>query len=74
MNLLAPVARPVFSWNHDELMREGGESLARRLGADLALPDTPSPDHRPVRAALWVVLGAVLVAVAVLGRRRRTPP
>ena len=29
MNLLAPVARPVFSWNHDKLMREGGQSLAR---------------------------------------------
>jgi hypothetical protein len=24
MNLLAPAARPVFRWNHDELMREGG--------------------------------------------------
>lgn len=23
MNLLAPAARPVFRWNHDELMREG---------------------------------------------------
>ena len=29
MNLLAPVARPVFRWNHDELMRAGGQSLAR---------------------------------------------
>jgi len=48
MNLLAAVARPVFSWNHDELMREGGESLARRLGVDLAVADTPSRPHRPV--------------------------
>ncbi len=32
MNMLAPVARPLFRWNHDELMREGGQSLARRLG------------------------------------------
>jgi uncharacterized protein YndB with AHSA1/START domain len=31
MNLLAPVARPAFKWNHDQLMREGGESLARHL-------------------------------------------
>jgi len=37
MNLLAPVARPVFSWNHDELMRAGGQGLARRLGADVRL-------------------------------------
>ena len=32
MNLLAPVARPVFRWNHDELMRAGGQSLARLAG------------------------------------------
>ena len=74
MNVLAPVARPVFSWNHAELMREGGESLARRLGVDLVLPDTPSPPHRPVRAARWVVLGAALAALAVAGWRRRTSP
>ena len=74
MNLLAPVARPVFSWNHDELMRQGGQSLARRLGVDLAVPDTPPQKHRPARAARWVVPGAVLAAVAVLGWRRRPPP
>jgi len=64
----------VFSWNHAELMREGGESLARRLGVDLVLPDTPSRPHRPARAARWVVLGAALAAVAVAGWRRRTSP
>jgi hypothetical protein len=72
MNLLAPAARPAFTWNHDQLMRAGGESLARRLGADLALPDTPSRPHRPVRVARWVVLGAAPVALAMLGWRRRT--
>jgi uncharacterized protein YndB with AHSA1/START domain len=35
MNLLAPLARPVFAWNHDVVMRQGGEGLARRLGARL---------------------------------------
>jgi len=35
MNLLAPLARPVFAWNHDLVMRSGGEGLARRLGANL---------------------------------------
>jgi hypothetical protein len=74
MNLLAPLARPVFSWNHDELMREGAQSLARRLGVELAVPDTSSQRHRPARAARSVVLGAVLAAVAVLGWRRRTSP
>jgi uncharacterized protein YndB with AHSA1/START domain len=35
MNLLAPIARPVFGWNHDWVMKRGGEGLARRLGARL---------------------------------------
>jgi hypothetical protein len=35
MNLLAPVARPVFAYNHDVVMGWGGEGLARRLGARL---------------------------------------
>lgn len=37
MNLLAPVAKPIFRSNHDWLMRNGGEGLARRLGARLLL-------------------------------------
>ena len=35
MNLLAPIARPIFAWNHDHVMRNGGEGLARLLGARL---------------------------------------
>lgn len=35
MDLLDPLARPVFRWNHDRLMRAGGRGLARRLGAEL---------------------------------------
>jgi hypothetical protein len=35
MNLLAPLARPVFAWNHDGVMREAGQGLARRLGTRL---------------------------------------
>ena len=35
MNLLAPVARPVFAWNHDWVMGNGGEGLARLLGCRL---------------------------------------
>lgn len=32
MNLLAPVARPFFRWNHDTIMRWGEEGLRKRLG------------------------------------------
>jgi len=35
MNALAPVARPVFAWNHDVVMRQGAEGLARLLDAPL---------------------------------------
>lgn len=35
MRLLSPVASPLFRWNHDILMRQGGEGLARRLNARL---------------------------------------
>jgi hypothetical protein len=32
MKLLTPIARPFFAWNHDVVMRWGGEGLAKRLG------------------------------------------
>jgi len=35
MNLLAPLARPVFEWNHDWVMAHGGEGIARLLGCRL---------------------------------------
>jgi uncharacterized protein YndB with AHSA1/START domain len=35
MNLVSPIARPIFEWNHDAVMRWGGEGLARRLGVAL---------------------------------------
>ena len=35
MNLLAPVARPVFEWNHDWVMARGGEGIANLLGCRL---------------------------------------
>jgi hypothetical protein len=35
MNLFAPVGRPFFRYNHDVVMRWGGEGLARRVGSRL---------------------------------------
>ena len=34
MNLLAPIARPVFKWNHDVVMGWGADGLAKRLGVE----------------------------------------
>ena len=39
MNLLAPVAKPVFQANHDYVMRNGGEGIAKLLGARLLASD-----------------------------------
>jgi uncharacterized protein YndB with AHSA1/START domain len=35
MNRAAPVARPLFAWNHNVVMRQGAEGLARLLDAPL---------------------------------------
>jgi uncharacterized protein YndB with AHSA1/START domain len=35
MNALAPIARPVFEWNHDWVMARGGEGISQLLGCNL---------------------------------------
>ena len=35
MNLVAPLAKPFFRWNHDVIMNWGGEGLAKRLNCEL---------------------------------------
>jgi Polyketide cyclase / dehydrase and lipid transport len=35
MNLLAPLLRPAFAWNHATVMRRGADDLARHLGVNL---------------------------------------
>jgi hypothetical protein len=75
MNVVAPLARPAFSWNHGIIMRAGGEGLARWLGARLlrnesfASEDTPGRQVRPL--VVGVALGGVLAAVAYRALRRR---
>ena len=39
MNLLAPLARPIFAVNHDYVMRNGGHGLAKLLDAPLLAID-----------------------------------
>jgi uncharacterized protein YndB with AHSA1/START domain len=35
MNLMAPVLRPAFEWNHDWVMARGAEGISRLLGCRL---------------------------------------
>ncbi len=39
MNLIAPLARPAFEWNHDWVMRNGGQGIAELLGCRLLATD-----------------------------------
>ena len=39
MNAIAPIARPVFEWNHDWVMQNGGRGLADLLGCRLLASD-----------------------------------
>ncbi len=43
MNLLAPVARRAFAWNHDQVMRSGETGLRRHLAARQRQAHTPEP-------------------------------
>jgi hypothetical protein len=37
MRLLAPIARPIFTWNHDKVMKAGYIGLKNRLSQKNAL-------------------------------------
>jgi hypothetical protein len=41
MNLLAPLARPLFEWNHNVVMSWGAKGLAQRLGAGVVEQKKP---------------------------------
>jgi hypothetical protein len=71
LKLTAPVARPVFTWDHDALMREAAESLARRLDAELGLQSSESQPGQPARALNWGGLLIALLALIVVWWRRR---
>ena len=48
MNLLAPVARPLFAWNHDQVMSGGARGLAALLGVSVdELEEYASPAPAP---------------------------
>jgi hypothetical protein len=49
MRAVAPIARPVFSWNHRSLMAEGARGLARRLDTQLLGDPVGALLHPPPR-------------------------
>lgn len=67
MNALAPLLRPAFEWNHDWVMRSGGQGLATLLNAEVEVFEAPKKRRRPLAAAA-LALGAIGGAV-ILWRR-----
>jgi carbon monoxide dehydrogenase subunit G len=47
MNLVAPVARPLFVWAHHHVMREGATAMAAQLGGRLIGIKTRTVDRTP---------------------------
>ena len=70
MNLLAPIARPLFAWNHDQVMSEGGESLARELGARLLRNESVNVGESSPGVIMPLLSGAALGSATALITRR----
>jgi uncharacterized protein YndB with AHSA1/START domain len=71
MNLLAPLARPAFGWNHAVLMHAGGEGLARRLGARLIRNQSYTADSTNPLVPLSLTAGLVALAVLLASKAGR---
>lgn len=70
MNLVAPVARPLFTWNSRGVMLQAGQGLARHLGMPLVNAEFTAPPSPGARWLGWAALATLLVWL--LGRRVRS--
>ncbi|HEX3724516.1 MAG TPA: SRPBCC family protein [Nitrolancea sp.] len=65
MDLIAPLARPAFGWNHAVIMRAGGEGLAARLGAELVRNQSFTEESANPLVPISATAG--LLALLILG-------
>jgi uncharacterized protein YndB with AHSA1/START domain len=73
MNVLAPLARPVFAWNHDLAMTAAGRGLAKQLGVRLLASESgPVEGGSGGLVAAAVLTVAVLAGAAVAVQQRRS--
>jgi hypothetical protein len=70
MNLLAPIARPIFTWNSKGVMLQAGEGLARLLGARLVSAEFTAPPGSGMRRLGGAALA--MFVVWLLGGRVRS--
>ena len=69
MNLAAPIARPLFTWNSKGVMLEAGQGLAHFLQVPLVDSQFTAPSSR-LRPLRWAALAASIVWL--LRRRRQS--
>jgi hypothetical protein len=68
MNVLAPLLRPAFEWNHDWVMNSGARGLAAKLGVPAEIV---REEHKRGWWPVAAVAGALsLGGLAMLARRR----
>jgi carbon monoxide dehydrogenase subunit G len=70
MNLLAPLARPLFAWNSKGVMLQAGEGLAGFLGVPLVAAEFTAPTRPGARRLGWAALA--MLVVWLVGRRVRS--
>src|SRR4029453_12786338 len=70
MNLLAPLARPLFTWNSRGVMVQAGQGLAGFLGVPLVNAEFTAPAWPGGRRLGWAALAVSLVWL--VGRRVRS--
>jgi carbon monoxide dehydrogenase subunit G len=70
MNMLAPLARPLFTWNSKGVMLQAGQGLARFLGVPLVAAEFTAPPSPGARRLGWAALA--MLAVWLLGRKLRS--
>jgi len=70
MNLLAPFARPLFTWNSRGVMMQAGGGLARFLGVPLVAAEFTAPPWPRAQRFGWAVLA--ILGVWLVGRRVRS--
>jgi hypothetical protein len=70
MNLVAPLARPLFTWNSKGVMLQAGKGLARFLGVPLVRAEFSAPPWPGKRRLRWAVLATVMLWL--LGRKARS--
>jgi carbon monoxide dehydrogenase subunit G len=70
MNLLAPIARPIFTWNSRGVMLQAGEGLARFLGVPLVATQFTVPPWPRAQRLGWAALA--ILGVWLVSRRVRS--